>query len=357
MKKLLSRHALMIASGQQFLTRKSASGTTRKVLWYYDWGTIGDAIMDLSQRFQIPEEISIDLCMPYGPITLFANDTRFRRVCRSISDCDRQYDLIIFQNLTTKTILKKIRHFPLTRFCTIMGHQRNEDFSRIHLSHERLSRFFGFERVRGPIEPTIGLTAPRASASTAFHILVAVGGNDKRRRFNDWPSVLRTVDAQWPASHAKPTYVIVGAGAYAREAAVRITEQVAAGRVVSQLDLQQIDTAANLIADSSFFVGADGGLMHIAAALRKHGVGVFSEIRPEWRLHPDSKMKSIFTDGDINDIPAEQIGHAVIGYCSELLADPDGYADPAEPPDTAARRPAGSVAVLRGVRTRRDRGC
>lgn len=319
MNKSLNRHALMLASGQQFLMNKSASSKTRKVLWYYDWGTIGDSIMDLSQRFQIPSNVSIDLCMPHGPISLFTNDTRFRRVHKSISECDRQYDLIILQNLTTKTLFQKIRHYPFTRFYSIMGHKRNEDFSRMQLSYERLSGLFGLERASGPIEPSIGLTSVNSPKTETFQIAVAVGGNDQRRRFENWPSVIRLIDNHWPKSQPKPTYIIVGAGEHAKEAAARICGELPSDRVVSRLDLPTVEMAAEIIQESSFFIGADGGLMHIAAALRKHGVGLFSEILPEWRLHSESKMGAIFTSGDINEIGTERIGHEVIGHCQTLF--------------------------------------
>ncbi|KVN96566.1 hypothetical protein WJ70_09805 [Burkholderia ubonensis] len=317
--KSLNRQALMVFTGQQFLMDGAAAQKARKVLWYYDWGTIGDAIMDLSQRFLIPQDVSIDLCMPYGPIALFANDSRFRQVFQSLSECDGHYDLVIIQNLTTKTLFKKIRHFPLTHFCTIMGHNRNEDFSRMQLSYERLAQLFGFERAAGPIEPSIAIQAAKAPNAEGFQIVVAVGGNDKRRRIDSWPAVIRSIDTRWPASHAKPTYVLVGAGEHAKEAAAQVCAQLPVERTSRRLDLPDIVAAAETIEQSSFFVGADGGLMHIAAALRKPGIGIFSEIRPEWRLHPDSKMKAIFTAGDINEIAVEQISKAALGYCTDLM--------------------------------------
>src|SRR5471030_1817458 len=82
----IKRSVLMLLSGQQLLIASDAPQKTSKLLWYYDWATIGDAIMDLSQRFLIDPRISIDLCMPHGPIELFVDDDRFRRVSRSLDD-------------------------------------------------------------------------------------------------------------------------------------------------------------------------------------------------------------------------------------------------------------------------------
>jgi ADP-heptose:LPS heptosyltransferase len=309
----------MIITGQLFIMDKAVARKARKVLWYYDWETIGDALMDLSQRFLIPSDVSVDLCMPYGPIALFVNDSRFRRIFNSLAECDSHYDLIIIQNLTTKTLFNKIRHFPLTHFFTIMGHKRNEDFSRMELSYERLAQFFEFDRTTGPIEPYIALPTMKAPKSEGVQILVAVGGNDKRRRFDGWAAVIRSIDEQWPASHAKPTYMLVGADRHAKEAAALISAQFPIERIACRLDLPDIATVAETIEQSSFFVGADGGLMHIAAALRKPGVGIFSEIHPEWRLHRNSKMKAIFTKGEINEIAVDQISNTVLDYFMHLM--------------------------------------
>ncbi|CAE6718564.1 hypothetical protein R75461_01393 [Paraburkholderia nemoris] len=83
----VKRIALMLLSGQQLLIADAAPRKVKKLLWYYDWATIGDSIMDLSQRLLIDPRISIDLCMPHGPVELFVRDARFRRVSRSLDDC------------------------------------------------------------------------------------------------------------------------------------------------------------------------------------------------------------------------------------------------------------------------------
>ncbi|MEX3941243.1 glycosyltransferase family 9 protein [Paraburkholderia sp. BR10937] len=315
----IKRAALMVMSGQQFLMTETAPRNTRKVLWYYDWGTIGDSIMDLSQRFLIHADIEIDLCMPYGPIELFTGDSRFRRVFKALSDADDRYDLAIVQNITTKTLGQKVRFFPRTRFCSIMGHRRNEDFSRMQLSYERLAQIFDVTNGTGPIEPSLEVVHDETADADGFQILVAVGGNDRRRRIDDWSKLLRAVDAFWPKSYVKPRYVLLGNGEPAREAVRQIEAHLPAQRLVTVTDMPDLRAAAEVIDRCSFFLGADGGLMHIAAALGKPGVAIFSEIRPEWRLHTRSKMRPIFTDGSINEIPDAKIAGEVVRYCEEQI--------------------------------------
>ena len=131
--------------------------------------------------------------------------------------------------------------------------------------------------------------------------------------------MIRSIDAGWPKSHAKPKFVIIGCGEHAIEAASSIARHVPPERIDSRIGLPDLRKAADVIGRSSFFLGADGGLMHIAAALKKPGVAIFCEIRPEWRLHARSKMRAIFSECDINQIPTEKISGEVIRYCEDLL--------------------------------------
>ena len=135
--------------------------------------------------------------------------------------------------------------------------------------------------------------------------------------------MIRSIDAGWPKSHAKPKFVIIGCGEHAIEAAKSIARHVPPERIDSRIGLPDLRKAADVIGRSSFFLGADGGLMHIAAALKKPGIAIFCEIRPEWRLHARSKMRAFFSEGDINQIPTEKISGEVIRYCEDLLKQSD----------------------------------
>lgn len=313
---VIKRSALMLISGQQLLIARDAPQKTRKLLWYYDWATIGDAIMDLSQRFLIDPRISIDLCMPHGPIELFADDDRFRRVSRSLDDCDARYDMVIVQSLTTSTIFKKLQYHPFTPWLSIMAHRRDERFSRIQLAYEQIARVFS-SCGSGPIEPALRFP-DRSLPSQRFSISVAVGGGDKRRRYENWAQLIGLIASNWPQHMPVPKFILIGTGDAAVDTAKSVCDQCDCGEVESQINLPNLTAAAGLIQQSSFFIGADGGLMHIAAALRKPGVAIFCDIKPEWRLHSNSKMRPVFSEQDINDIAPEKIADAVIDYCREL---------------------------------------
>ncbi|CAD6559377.1 hypothetical protein LMG28140_06615 [Paraburkholderia metrosideri] len=312
----IKRSVLMLLSGQQLLIASDAPQKTSKLLWYYDWATIGDAIMDLSQRFLIDPRISIDLCMPHGPIELFVDDDRFRRVSRSLDDCDARYDMVIVQSLTTRTIFKKLQYHPFTPWLSIMAHRKDERFSRIQLAYEQIARVFS-TCGPGPVEPALRLPH-RPLPSQRFSIAVAVGGGDKRRRYENWAQLIWLISSNWPEHMPAPRFVLIGTGDTALDTVKTVCAQPDCGEVEPHIDLPTITAAAGLIQQSSFFIGADGGLMHIAAALRKPGVAIFCDIKPEWRLHSNSKMRPVFSEHDINAIAPERVAAAVVEYCREL---------------------------------------
>jgi hypothetical protein len=330
----IKRSVLMLLTGQQLLIANDAPQKVRKLLWYYDWATIGDSIMDLSQRSLIDPRISIDLCMPHGPIELFVEDERFRRVSRSLDDCDARYDMVIVQSLTTRTIFKKLRYHPFTPWLSIMAHRRDERFSRIQLAYEQIARVFR-PCGSGPVEPALRLRH-RPMQSQLFTIAVAVGGGDKRRRYENWAQLVRLISSGWPLHLPAPKFFLLGSGDAARDTVKTISGMHGCGDIESHIDLPAITAAAELIQQSSFFIGADGGLMHIAAALGKPGVAIFCEIKPEWRLHSSSKMRPIFCEQNINDISAEKIAAEAVDYCCELTQDEAGFFPDLQPVPPAA---------------------
>ncbi|SOE68941.1 Glycosyltransferase family 9 (heptosyltransferase) [Burkholderia sp. OK233] len=315
----VKRIALMLLSGQQLLIANAAPQKVKKILWYYDWATIGDSIMDLSQRLLIDPCISIDLCMPHGPAELFVRDARFRRVSRSLDDCDARYDMVIVQSLTTKTILKKIQYHPFTPWFSIMGHRRGENFSRIQLSYEQITRVFKSTHESGPIAPTLTISDQGAGSAEMFTIAVAVGGGDKRRTYENWAMLIKQISSSWPKEAPSPRFILLGTGEIALDTVRAVRDDIACGHVESHVDLPNIAAAAELIKQSSFFIGADGGLMHIAAALGKPGVAIFCQIKPEWRLHSQSTIRTVSAGQDIDSVPIERIASEVTDYCRELL--------------------------------------
>ena len=308
----LRRAALLLATGQRFLLVDRPRQLPRRVLWYYDWETLGDAVMDLSQRVLIDASIELDLCMPKGPIELFEHDARFRRVHRHLSDCKGPYDLIVTQWVTTELIRRKARHFPLAPWLSVMCHERGELFCRATLSFARLRPLFGPDCSSTAVPPSLDLASCAACGFEPVDIVVAVGGRDPRRTYSRWPEVVETLVRHWPPQRGRPTIALVGSGAAAKVAADEIGRLGLAARIDVHLDLPGPLQAAQLIAAGQVFVGCDGGLMHVAAALGKPGAALFCEILPRWRLHATSGIVGLFDPHGMDRIEAAAVASATL---------------------------------------------
>ncbi|MGN6528903.1 MAG: glycosyltransferase family 9 protein [Burkholderiaceae bacterium] len=308
----LRRAALLLATGQRFLLVERPRQLPRRVLWYYDWETIGDAVMDLSQRVLVDASIELDLCMPKGPIELFEHDGRFRRVHRRPSDCEGPYDLIVTQWITTELIRRKARHFPLVPWLSVMCHERGELFCRTTLSFERLRPLFGSDCSSTAAPPSLDLASCAARGFEPVDIVVAVGGRDPRRTYSRWPEVVEALVRHWPSRRGRPKIALVGAGVAAKIAADEIVRLGLPARFDVHLDLPGPLRAAQLIAAGQVFVGCDGGLMHVAAALGKPGAALFCEILPQWRLHATSGIVGLFEAHGIDRIEPEAVACATL---------------------------------------------
>ncbi|WP_417069412.1 glycosyltransferase family 9 protein [Niveibacterium terrae] len=306
----LRRRILLALTGQILLRRKQIPEKARRILWYYDWSTLGDSIMDLSQRFAIPEGIELNLLMPNGPATIFADDSRIAKTFRCIEEVDRDYDFILIQDLSTRSLSFKLKHFFATPFASVYEHLQEERFSRIDFAAGRVSELFRLPPFP-PLPPSLTVPA-RQNAETEKMIVVAIGGNDPRRSYQDWAGVLENLVVNVLPGQRTPHFLLVGSGEAAKQALATIPKDFLAAHCDSLIDADDPRELVAAIAGCAAFIGADGGLMHIAAACDKPGLALFCEIRPEWRLHPERQLGALFHDTDINSLSSKHIAEAFI---------------------------------------------
>lgn len=308
LKRVVERELLLFLTGQKWRQVKHLPVGTQRILWVYDWMTLGDSIMDLSQRFAFPNQIAVDLCITKGPAELFDRDVRFGRIYRRIEDCPRDYDFILLRCITTTSIRLKLRHYPRQPFATLLDHQQGgERYARIDFAALRLERLLN-QPHRPPFPPRISPAVTAGVTPQVGWTAVVLGGRDKqRRRWRDLPKLLDTLAQDWPSAAPQPHFVLIGNGPSAQEDLSSIPSEFVEQHCTVCLDLPNLVEAAREIQRCALFIGPDGGLMHIAAALDKPGVALFAEIRPEWRLLSDNPLIPLYTSGAIAETPLEEI--------------------------------------------------
>lgn len=306
---VLSRELTLWLTGQKFLQRKyfELKGKQHtRILWFYDGLSLGDCIMDLSQRQIIADHATIDLCITRGPASLFVGDPAVRAVYTKPEQCLQNYDFVLMYNLSTYSIRIKRRYFKAIPFATTLDHQQGECYDRITYSWLRLCQLFRLPVAannRAPVRPNI----VAADVARKGHVCVALGSVDRRRRYSQWADLLHSIVTGWPAQHAAPRFVLVGNGESAQEALAQIAPAFIECYCEIRFDLPVIDNLKDEVALCECFLGVDGGVMHLAEALNKRGVAVFTVIKPAWRLLDTTRLKTIAAESNVNDIKPNAI--------------------------------------------------
>lgn len=326
--KALKRELLLYLTGQKWRQVTRIPPEVQRILWVYDWNDgIGDSIMGLSPRFAFPGEITVDLCITKGPAELFEGDTRFRRIYRRIEECPPDYDFILLQRLGSASIRRKQRHYPRQPFAIMANRPDGEPYDAFFdfVTH-RVAQLFG-SPVQPPHPPRISPAVTAGIIPQAGHIAVALGGWDggahwkeKRRRWQDLPGLLAALIQSWPSAAPAPHFVLIGSGPSAQKDLAAIPAGFVDRHCTVRLDLPNLAEAAREIQRCAFFLGADGGLMHLAAALGKPGVALFVEIRPEWFLLPDNPLTPLYAAEAMADIPQAEIVAAFLAAVHRVAA-------------------------------------
>lgn len=281
---------------------------TRKVLYAYDWGAIGDSIMDLSQRQLFPADIQLDLYMPAKAAVLFEGDARFKNIYRNAADCPADYDLIVLHNISPALVKFKTQRYPDTPFYDVLGFIQGELYARAFFCHASLSRLLGPTRT-DICRPQLGKRHVESVYVQPNTVLVAMGALDQqRRRYKQWPALLAQLQAARLAENRSPlTFVLTGLGATAREDVASLPPQFVQEHCVVCLDLPSFPEVQAKIASCQYFLGPDGGLMHIAEAMNKQGVALFAQVNPGWRLHQGSQLHALFNAQTVDNITPSDI--------------------------------------------------
>lgn len=307
-RKSRQRAWLLALTGQSLLERQTIPAGARKILWFYDWNTLGDSIMDLSQRQYLADRYEVDICMPSGPAELFAADRAFGNVYTDINQCPQDYDFILLHDISSRSIGIKLRRYLMKPWASMIRHQQGEQYARTALSAYRFSQLLEYPCLV-PLRPT--LSSHCLHTNSAIRIAVALGGGDPRRSYNRWPDVLTLIQQALPTENSLK-FVLIGSGTSAHEDLKSFSTDFLVNNCEIRLDLPNLLALSDVMCEATHFLGCDSGLMHLAEALDKPGVALFGHIRPEWRLLPNSRLIKQFDPATVNNMSPADIASCFI---------------------------------------------
>lgn len=296
-RKAIQREVTLRLTGQKLFQHARIPEGNIKLLWFYDWNTLGDSIMDLSQRFAFPDRITLDICMPSGPAEIFAGDLRFHRIYTRIDECPRDYDFILLHDISSTSIRVKLTRYFFKPWASMINHQQGEQYARVNFASARLEQL-----LNRPLKPI----RPRLPQSPDVHpeqnrIAVSLGGVDARRRYLSWPQLLQAI-ADKVKPDQMPRFALMGSGDTAHQDLNGFSPEFLSRYADVEVDQPNLSALKAAVGRCAYFIGCDSGIMHLAEALDKPGLALFGHIKPEWRLLPESRLEPRFDPETVNNM-------------------------------------------------------
>ncbi|ANI21771.1 hypothetical protein AB870_04645 [Pandoraea faecigallinarum] len=328
-KKYLHRRVRLALSGQaRREVRHVAPGA--RVLWIYGGkASVGDAVMDMSGRALLRDrEGHIDLLVGPNLKAVFEGDDIFRKIFddpAAVNPAD--YDVVVLQEFNYPTLRIKRRFFATLPFACLFRFFHGPDRNQTQFSLAAVNDVFGlqlaadelFARAKPYLREETDL--PEAVVNRlppGPFIVLAMGGVEPRRTYAHWRACLDAYDAAWTPD--LPTgIVLLGSGNGADAASVLMEATFEHLELVSFVGELTLRDAKRVIANASLFVGADGGLMHVAHTTRAPSVTLFAAAEPPYlRLTPRCRSTPLQTESDVSALDPVELADTILATLSAM---------------------------------------
>lgn len=310
--RLYRRFSTLFFSSQAGLIHDKFPPAVKNILWINLAGTsIGDTIMELSSRVLLADtDFRLDLLTNVKNASLFEDDDIFQNIYVE-PNIEVKYDLIILDIFNTKSIRIKAKYFKHVPMVTLRGYWMSTyfgaDYNRVLFSFHRLNKLLGHKFSDTYIDSIANnyLVKCTYNQKNKYVISIAIGGEDVIRTYQHWPAVIHELLQRYNDL----TINLIGSNNGIEDSLAIATHFPEVNNYVGKLNLIQ---TREIVAQSNFFLGADGGLMHIAEAYNLPGVCLFAKFNPAYRLSYHSKITPIFTPENVNSILASQVVEVIM---------------------------------------------
>jgi hypothetical protein len=311
----LKRLLYMGLRGQKALLIDHIPSDAKRILWINITApSLGDALMDTSGRVLLRDRHVVLVTAPRNA-ALFNTDVVFSQVLRADSDGIQQastskFDLIILDSFSPSSLKLKIRVAKKTPFVGLYGFLNAYEVHRIFYSFRRLERLLNLPPSAVPhvsVGTTNSQTHPRRNPT---RVAIAVGGEWSFRTYLNWDPVVSTL---LQMGHS----IVLLGSENGRDIADALVGDL--GSSISNLvGKTTLNSAIAALMDCDFFVGADGGLWHVASACGLPSVALHADCQlydelGEWHSRAGAKPPCVPIRAvrNVNEITPEIILNAV----------------------------------------------
>lgn len=258
------RWIYMLLIGQTGLKRQAIPPDARKILWINVTApSLGDALMDTSGRVLLNSR-SVSLLTHQKNAGLFEGEPDLEQVWsitpENLKAASRaQFDLVILDSFSPKSLAVKAKVAKKTPFVGLYGFLNAFEVHRIVYSFRRLEGLLGLQPAARPMLRLKGggMAAPR-SINQPPCIALGIGGEWNFRTYRHWSAVLREL------TRLNLRLVLFGSTNGVEEADSLVSQF--GSSIESRVGKTSLSDLKRTLPNFDLFVGADGGLWHLASA-------------------------------------------------------------------------------------------
>lgn len=321
--RFIKRYLYMLFRRQVSLEKKRIPASARRILWInLTAPSLGDALMDTAGRSLLAGR-SITLVTRSQNAGLFQGDRFFDCVFKVEDEKwkslrESAFDLVILDSYSPRSIRLKVRLAPCTPFVGIYGFLNAYEVHRIIYSFRRLEYLLSVRDLNTPkLIPGWVFRGGERRKPRNLRVAVAIGGEWPFRTYKHWPDVVRGLASE------SLEIVLVGSQNGINDARLIVTE--ADSSVKNLVGKTSLPELFELLGDCDLFLGADGGLWHIASACGLPSICLHADCHlydpsGAWRSRAGEQPScvAIRAERNVNDIDPELITRAASDLISKL---------------------------------------
>jgi len=307
--KFIKRDLFLTFKGQKSLEIDQISQQHQRILWInLSAPSLGDSLMDLSSRVMLNDR-EITLFTDIKNASIYQQDNVFSRVITSKSELKgNEYDLVIIDSYSTRSIKVKSDVQPKTLFVGMYGYYNGPEVNRVLFSFHRMNQLLNYPKSEKEIDSTArALINPpnQTSAQSKLKLLdkyiaIALGGEWGYRIYDKW---LDVIDGLFERSSTL-NIVLVGSS-NAIKIANELMSVYGQKNIINMVDQLTFAQTASVIKDSQILLCCDGGLMHAANAVGTPIVPLFARLTPEMQLTPSIIAFPSYSETNVKEISAK----------------------------------------------------
>jgi len=310
--KYIKRYLYILVKGQKSLEVFMISNKHQNILWInFSAPSLGDSLMDLSSRTLLADK-KIDLLTDKNNANLYKDDLFFSSIFTSSNEViKKNYDLVIIDSFSTKSINIKVISARATNFVGLYGYFNGPEVNRVLFSFHKMNKLLGYPNTKTEIDnkakssmtiSTFDKGVVQSLKLPNFFIAIVIGGEWDYRIYKNWATVIERLLLKDSNLH-----LILLGSENAKAAEQEILEKFTTPRLISYVSKFSFNQTAQIISQANFLFCCDGGLMHAANALGTNIIPLFARLEPEMQLTASCNSFPLFDLFDVNNISTEDV--------------------------------------------------